>query len=122
MPVIGLVADDGHKRYSFGMTNLYLPFPYPLTGAINSALFRLVNRFPAAVMESPVISIISVRPNIPSNSIYANSFLAFSFVLFIAFKLSIAVCIERFREVINTFSSSIDTFSVSINTFSTGTL
>ena len=72
MPVIGLAADNGHSLYSCGSMNFYFPLPYPLTASIKPAFFRLFRRLPAAVMEMLKISIISLRPKMPSNIICAN--------------------------------------------------
>ena len=68
----------GINFYSFGATNLYLPLPYPLTALIKPAFLRMFKRFPTAVMEMLVISIISLRPNTLSKFINANNFLHFS--------------------------------------------
>ena len=65
-PVIGYVADNGHKLYLGGSIKRYLPFPYPFTGTIKPAAFSLLIRLPAAVTESPVIEEMSERPKIPS--------------------------------------------------------
>lgn len=93
-----------------------------VTDSISSASFSLFMRLPAAVIEIFTISIISLRPNMPSKLMWANSFFAFSFVFLFTFKLSIAASIKRLSEAINTFSPSTAIFSGSINTFSIGTL
>ena len=87
MPVIGCVADNGHYLYALGDTNLYLPFPKPLTGSIKSAFFSFVMRLPAAVTESFVIAAMSERPKIPSTPIFANTAFAFAIVAWLAFSV-----------------------------------